>query len=364
MRFDSTVAALEQGIERGRHLGAQLYVSRGLATLADLAVGDDAPGRPLTPHTLLVWMSSSKPVTAVAIGQLWEQGKLDLDDLVARHLPEFAQGGKDGVTVRHLLTHTAGIRMLDVGWPSRSWEEVLAKICRQRLEPRWEVGEKAGYHLASSWFVLGEVVQRLSATPFSRYVRERIFEPCGMRSSWIGMREAEFLTLEDRLGTMYDCQSSPAAPHPWTSREMLVSANPARNGAGPARELGRFYEMLLARGSREGRRILQPATVEALTARHRVGLYDHTFRHVLDWGLGFIPDSKQYGDQTVPYNYGRHCSRETFGHSGFQSSAAFCDRRRRLVVVLIFNGTPGAAAHHRRMQRALEAVYEDLGLTA
>ncbi len=362
-RFPRTLEAIQSGIEAGLHLGAQLYVSRDLETLADAAVGLREPGRPLSQDTLLVWMSSGKPVAAAAIGQLWESGKLELDDPVMRHLPEFGQSGKEGITIRHLLTHTGGIRVLKVGWPSRPWDEVLDEICRHRLEPRWVPGEKAGYHIASSWFVLGEIVQRLSGLAFSRYVRQRLFEPAGMESCWIGMSEEEFDSVQERVGVMYDCAGEEPRPHPWTNRRMLLPANPARNGAGPARELGRFYEMLLARGSWQGRQILQSTTVEALTARQRVGMHDQTFRHVVDWGLGFIPDSKQYGAETVPYGYGRHCSRETFGHSGFQSSTAFCDRRHRLVVALIFNATPGAAAHERRMRGALEAVYQDLGLT-
>src|SRR6185295_8301515 len=64
------------------------------------------------------------------------------------------------------------------------------------------------------------------------------------------------------------------------------------NGWGPMRQLGRFYEMLLAGGALDGHRVLLPQTVEALLARHRVGMVDHTFRQVMDWGLGFIPNSR------------------------------------------------------------------------
>ncbi len=360
-RFPLTTAAIMEGIRGRWHLGAQVYASRHLQPVADAALGESAPKKALTSDHLLVWMSSSKPVTAVAVAQLWEAGKLELDDPVARHIPEFGQGGKEAVTIRHILTHTAGIRILNVGWPAKSWDEIIAGICRHRLEPRWVPGEKAGYHIASSWFVLGEIVRRLSGLSFSRYVRERIFQPAGMSSSWIGMTKQQYQAIRDRVGTMYDCESDEPKAHNWTSPRLLISANPARSGVGPARDLARFYEMLLNRGEWQGNRILTAPTVEAFTARHRVGMHDQTFRHTIDWGLGFIPDSKQYG-ASVPYGYGRFCSRETFGHSGFQSSAAFCDRRHGLAVALIFNGTPGAALHQVRMQQVLEAIYLDLGL--
>ncbi|HYX24135.1 MAG TPA: serine hydrolase, partial [Thermoanaerobaculia bacterium] len=101
-------------------------------------------------------------------------------------------------------------------------------------------------------------------------------------------------------------------------------------------------------------------TVEALTARHRAGMVDATFKHVLDWGLGFIVNSVQYGAETVPYGYGRHASARTFGHSGYRSSTGFADPERGLAVALAFNGTPGNERHEMRVRSVLDAVYEDL----
>jgi CubicO group peptidase (beta-lactamase class C family) len=133
------------------------------------------------------------------------------------------------------------------------------------------------------------------------------------------------------------------------------------------RALGRFYEMLLAHGSlgdAGGSRLLSPQAVEALTARHRAGIQDNTFKHVLDWGLGIIVNSSQYGAETVPYGYGHHASPRTFGHSGYRSSTGFADPENGLVVALIFNGTPANDRHERRIRAVLDALYEDLGLTA
>src|SRR6476659_6568233 len=86
--------ALLRGIERGLHPAAQLYVSRHGAPVAELALGEARPGRSGTgvamqPDTLMLWLSSSKPVAAVAIGQLWERELLALDDPIARYVPEF-----------------------------------------------------------------------------------------------------------------------------------------------------------------------------------------------------------------------------------------------------------------------------------
>jgi CubicO group peptidase (beta-lactamase class C family) len=363
-RLPRTREAIEEGIRARLHLGAQLYVSLGGEPVADAALGEDRPGEPLTRDHLMLWLSSTKPVPAVAIAQLWERGLLELDDPVALHVPAFAANGKEGITLRHLLTHTGGIRMLDTGWPHQSWEEIVARICAMKPEPRWVPGQKAGYHQASSWFVLGEVIQRISGTPFSSYVRREIFEPLGMADSWIGMPSERYFEYRDagRIAAMWNTQGEEPKPHGWDTEERVVRPSPGGNGYGPMRELGRFYEMLLGRGSWRAQRILLPQTVEAFTAPHRVGMVDATFKHVLDWGLGFIVNSIQYGAETVPYGYGHHASPRTFGHSGYRSSAGFADPERGLAVALAFNGTPSNERHEARIRSVLDAVYEDLEL--
>jgi CubicO group peptidase (beta-lactamase class C family) len=368
-RLPRTREAIADGIRARLHLGAQLYASLHGEPLADAALGEDRPGTPLTRGHLMLWLSATKPVPAVALAQLWERGLLELDDPVALHIPEFAAHGKEGITLRHLLTHTGGIRMLDTGWPHLPWDEVIARICAMRPEPRWVPGQKAGYHQASSWFILGEVIQRVGGRPFSTYVRDEIFSPLGMADCWIGMPPERYRAYREagRIGAMWNTEGPEedgAKEHGWDSEERCVNPSPGGNGYGPCSGLGRFYEMLLGRGSRQGQRILLPQTVEAFTSPHRVGMVDATFKHVLDWGLGFIVNSIQYGAETVPYGYGHHASPRTFGHSGYRSSAAFADPERGLAVALVFNGTPAADAHERRIRAVLDAIYEDLGSSA
>jgi CubicO group peptidase (beta-lactamase class C family) len=363
-RLPRTRAAIEDGLREGLHLGAQIYVSHRGEVVAEAALGENRPGEQLTCDHLMLWLSSTKPVAAVALAQLWERGLLEIDDPVARHIPEFAVHGKEGITLRHLLTHTGGIRMLDTGWPRLSWEEVVARICAMKPEPRWVPGQKAGYHQASSWFILGEVIQRLDGRPFPVYVREEIFEPLEMTDSWIGMPRERYLLYkeEGRIGAMWSTEGSEPAPHGWDAEERCVRPSPGGNGYGPMRELGRFYEMLLGRGVWKGRRLLHSQTVEALTSPSRVGMLDSTFKHVLDWGLGFIINSARYGAETVPYGYGHHASARTLGHSGYRSSAGFGDPEHGLAVALAFNGTPSNERHESRVRAVLDAVYEDLGL--
>ncbi len=316
----------------------------------------------MTRDSITLWLSSTKPITAVAIAQLWEQGKLDLDDYISEYIPEFGVKGKESITIRHALTHTGGFRRFSTGGPSLPWDEIISRICNLEVEPGWEPGKKAGYHLESSWYILAEIVRRLDGREYPQYVREAIFEPLVMKDSWIGMPPENHRDYGERIAPMYLTEGERPLPATWTSEEWSASCRPGGGGQGPVRELGRFYEMLLGGGQIDGRRFLLPQTVEAMTARHRVGMRDQTFAHVVDWGLGFIVSSNLYGADTVPYGYGPHASPRAFGHSGNQSSTGFADPEHGLVVAWLLNGMPGERRHQQRVRAINAALYEELGL--
>ena len=117
------IEVLEQGISDGTHIGAQVYVSRDGEVVADCAFGDARAGVPMTTGTLMNWFSMTKAVTAVAVAQQWEAGALDVDAAAARYVPEFGANGKHEITLRHLLTHTAGIPNADGMLQGQAWRE-------------------------------------------------------------------------------------------------------------------------------------------------------------------------------------------------------------------------------------------------
>ncbi|MCH7959644.1 MAG: beta-lactamase family protein, partial [Candidatus Hydrogenedentes bacterium] len=245
-----------------------------------------------------------------------------------------------------------------------TWEECIERICDTPLEEGWVIGETAGYHQSTSWYILGELVRRIDGRAFSDYVREAIFEPLGMSGSSIGMTEAQYEEWSPRIGITYATDKGFAERLPLDEREFCLMCRPGGSGRGPIRELGLFYEMLLNGGEGNSARLLNPETVAEFTRPHRVGQFDETFRHKMDWGLGFIVDSNRYGVQTVPYGYGKRCSPRTFGHGGYQSTAGFADPEHGLVVAVAFNGTAGEPKHAKRIRDFATAVYEDLGLGA
>lgn len=359
-----TLALLDGWTARGAQLGGQLCVLVDGRAVVDTSFGEAAPGRPMARDGLALWLSSSKPLAAILIARAWERGAVELDSRVAELWPAFAAGGKHEITIRHLLTHTAGFRMPRLPWPDAEWNETLAAIAAGRLEPRWRPGRDAGYHMASSWFVLGELIRRLEGRPFEQVVREELLDPLGCRDSWVGMPAELWDRYGERILPMWNTESDPPRRHSWTEQTRLARSNPGANGCGPIRELAKVWEMLRRGGELGGVRILARTTTEALLARHRVGQLDRTFRLPLDWGLGVIPNSARSGEQAgdLPYHYGRHASIRAVGHSGARSSTAFCDPEHALTVALWLNGTPDEATHRARTNEVLAALYEELDL--
>lgn len=327
----------------------------------NLVDGLAAPGRPMRADTLLPWLSATKPLTAVAVLQQWERGLLDPDDPVARYVPEFAAAGKEAVTVRHLLTHTASLAAATAdGLDSH---ELLATACSSPLVANWVPGRRAAYSPRLGFHVLGEVVRRTDGRPFDAYVSEEIFEPLGMGDSWLALPPERWVAYGDRMGVMHDT-SGPEAKvvAALAGPDGFSSPRPSSSGVGPAGDLLRFFVALVGKGELDGVGVLSAQTVDAMCARHRAGLTDETFGAVVDWGLGVMVNSWQYKRRPAPYGYGDHASLRSFGHGGSQSSVAFADPDAGLAAVVIFNGMAGEAGHHRRTQPVMNALYEDLGL--
>ena len=316
----------------------------------------------MTPETINLWLSAGKPLTAAAFVSAWDEGRVGLDQSVASVIPEFDQLGKGSLTFRHLLTHTAGLRHVDTGWPDAPWVEILARICAAPLDDGAVPGRTAGYHTLSTWFLLGEALQRLTGRGFPELLQERILNPAGLAKTRAAIPLSEYPSLKDQLGWLYERELGELRLLDWHSAERCAGVAPGSNLRGPIHDLGRFYEMLLRAGRGPEYRVLSETGVAAMTARHRVGEFDLTMGHVIDFGLGVILDSNRYGAETVPYGYGRYCSPRTFGHGGAQSSQGFCDPEAGLVVAWVLNGRAGEGLHNRRTRTINEAIYHDLGL--
>lgn len=361
MTLERTRAAIAAGITEGLHFGAQWAVAVQGEVLAEEALGQNAPFEPLETDHRLLWLSACKPVAAVAAGILLDLGQLDLERPVAEWIPDFAMKNKGGITVRHLLTHTAGFRGATLGWVPRPWDEAIGMLCATKPEPHWVPGEQAGYHVDSAWYMLGELVRVISGRSYMDFVREEIFLPLGMESCWIGMPEAEYHRAEDRIAWMYDTSGdTPEISRDLCRPESVTACRPGGSGRGTAGDFLKFYEAM-RRMTSGGPGILSVETARLLVHPHRVGMFDRTFRQTMDWGLGFMLQSDHYAPGEVPYQFGSFASRAAFGHCGNQSTAAFCDPEYGLCAVVLCNGMPGEEAHQKRMRGILDTLYAEVG---
>jgi CubicO group peptidase (beta-lactamase class C family) len=336
-----TIAELERGIASGWHSGAQLYASVHGVTVAETAVGEARPGVAMTTRTIVEWASATKPVTCAALALLWERGLLDLDDPVCRHLPAFAAHGKERVTIRHLLTHTAGLA--DTVTKFSPFDEAVAAVCDAPLLTGWVPGRRCSYNSVVMWAVAG-LVTRLSDVPLDQFVRDEIFAPLGLGDSWIGMPPDVFHTYGERIAVIPGFALS--GTEAW-----VCWGRPTGGVHGPIGELGRFYAALLAH------RLLAAPVVEAMTTRQLCGVYDERLQATVDRGLGFMLASSYRG-----HSYGPHASRRAFGHGGRNWCVAFADPEYALAVAVDWNGRVDGETHAERQWTLLTALYEDLGL--
>ncbi|MEM7807461.1 MAG: serine hydrolase domain-containing protein [Planctomycetota bacterium] len=367
-RLPSVAAVFEQGLDE-QHPGVQVYVSLDGTPIVDAALGQARPGVELSPDHLTLWMSAGKPLAAYLAARLVAAGRLYLSDRVEDLVPAFGSGGKEAITVRHLLTHTGGFRQVSSNWSPSPWAEVIERVCDAALEDDWIPGETAGYHVASGWYMLVEVCRIVSGVDATDAAISAMFErdvlgPLGMERSHVGMSRHRYIDYGVESAVSLDMSKTPASPLAFPNSEKgHVLCRPGGNARGPARSLGRFYEQLLRdRGDMPGDAILPGEIAREFTTRQRVGRRDETFKAQIDWCLGFLAADVE--GRRIPYGYGPHASPDTFGHSGNRSSCAFADPAHRLVVVWVTTGLPSELLHQRRQHAVNAAIYEDLNLAS
>lgn len=319
--------------------------------------------------TLAMCFSTTKGVASTALHILADRGLVDYDEKVATYWPEFAANGKESVTVRHVLTHSAGLHRLRsmVGTADHmlDWEYMTAALAAAR--PAYEPGTRHGYHALTYGWLIGEIVRRVSGRSITEFVRQEIAEPLRTDGLYIGLPESErgrvaplgplgiprprrepFRTIEKEVGRQLGKIVS-AMPGPVNTRRLLNALVPrgvedvlwgsdvmdaevpAANGFFTARSLARMYAMLAGGGQIDGTRILSERTVELISKRQRTGM-DLVLVAPMDWRLGYHRVITACGP--VP---------NAFGHFGFGGSGAWCDPSRDLAIAMVCSrgtGTP------------------------
>lgn len=342
-------------------------------------------GDPWTRDTLAMCFSTTKGVAATCAHVLADRGELDYDERVATYWPEFAQNGKGGITVRQVLSHSAGLHrfgtIIDHGSRIFDWEHMVDALARAK--PAYEPGTSVGYHALTFGWLVGELVRRISGMPIERFVQKEIAEPLGLDGLYIGcpseqrhriaalrpMSAPSNKLLGAVVGFGFNLVSrglraagSPVNPHRMFNTvgargmedilvdpRLLDAAIPALNGHFDAVSLGGMYAMLAGDGQLGGVRILSGETVRK-AAEIQNDQRDRIVVITMQWRLGYHRPPILH--KQLPRAY---------GHFGFGGSGGWADPEHDLALAMVCNrgaGTPiGDLRILRLSQAAARAVH-------
>ena len=366
--------AVEALYETGTHPAIGFCLRRRGKVVLDRAIGHargnapddppDAPKVPATPATLFNLFSASKAVTAMLVHLLDERRLLHLDDPVADYIPGFERHGKDWITIRHVLTHRAGIPTIagvDVDLdlladPAR----VVELLCDAR--PTWRPGRRLAYHALTGGYVLGEVVRRVTGMGIHAFLRKEVLDPLGFAHMNFGVAPADIprVALHAFTGPRL------VFPFTWIMKRalgvgfedavrlsndprFLTAVVPAGNAIATANEVSRFYELLLRGGTLDGVRVFDPKTIRRATVETSWLEVDLTLLAPVRYGMGFI-----LGGDHVSL-YGPRTPR-AFGHLGFTNVIVWADPDRDVTCALMTSGKPFATPRVWRVYDVVRQV--------
>jgi len=331
-------ARLRSFVDKGAMAGGVALIARRGEIVMVEAVGyqDLETKKPMRTDTIFDIRSVTKPITAIGIMILMEEGKLALNDPVEKYLPEFKVAGENTsdsfgrITIHHLLTHTAALPLYRLPESNeipvkrnRTLTEYVSFLSKQR--PEYEPGTKFRYS-SGGFAILGSVIEVVSGKSFDQFMRERIFVPLGMKDSFF------FIPAEKRSRVASIYRRRNGVLERW--EEIETHAKDARY-PGPefgmystAADLAALCQMILNRGTFKGKRILSPMSVEVMTANHTLNLKSAiTLRPAyqgLGWGL--------HGD---PMNDFPLTSPGSFGHNGAFGAIVWIDPQKDLIRIFL-----------------------------
>jgi CubicO group peptidase (beta-lactamase class C family) len=349
-------------------LGASVSVWRDGREIVSLAGGwrDREQTQPWDADTPVLFWSATKGLAAACVLQALSERGLDPITLrVAEVWPEFAQAGKERVTIAQVMSHQAGLPALSE--PIEVWDYARIVAALAAEPPHWPLGEGHGYHPRTFGFLMDEIVRRLTGTPLREYWRTHFAEPFGL-DVWIGVPPE----LVERVAPVFPARTAPPkgdlfytqflTTGSFTARaftsprglhsaaamnkpEALTTSFPGFGGVGTARGLAKFYSTLAAHPS--------DAMTTTLTQGH-----DRVLQLETAFSCGFMRDPLDAHGAKTRAVFGP--SPRAFGHPGAGGSHAFADPDRRLGFAYVMNQMEPGVLPNPKALRLVEAVYEQL----
>ncbi|MGI9292796.1 MAG: serine hydrolase domain-containing protein [Pseudomonadales bacterium] len=316
-----------------------------------------------TPATPSCLFSASKPMSAMVAHKLEEQGKLNMLNPISHYIPEFGTHGKEKTTIFHLLSHRAGIPMVEGIDDIRvifDHEYCLQRLCDTK--PVASNNRDQAYHAVTSGIILDEIVRRVTGKDMRTLWRQYFKTPMGFKTFDYGATAAVQKKLADQNltgmqnrhildpimkgmigGTLGDVVELLDEP------QFYQSVIPSANMFATAEEASRFYDMLLNDGKWRGKTILQPETIHRATMEAGPHMWDKTIGIPLRFSQGFMLGGERFG----MYGPG---SEQAFGHLGLINNMVWADPERKISVALLLTGMPLLATNMPAYVRLLWAV--------
>jgi len=372
--YGKVVEAFQANFDDHGEVGAafSLYVDGSKVVDVWAGTADVREGVRWSEDTLQLVFSTTKGATAACAHVPAQRGELDVDAPVATYWPEFAQAGKESVTVRQLLCHKAGLPVVDRRVSldeALGWEPVIRALEVQ--EPVWEPGTAHGYHALTYGWLVGEVVRRISGRSLGRFFAKEIAEPLGLEL-WIGLPKEEqrrcarlipferptsgpaakayemFFGPETLTGRALNLGTAFSLDETWNEPKVRAAEIPAANGVTNAQSLARFYASLI--GEVDGVRILSKEQMAAARETQTSGP-DRVLYAETTFGLGFMT--------TGPFSpYG---GPQCFGHAGAGGSLGFADPQNGFAFGYVMNRMQANLSGDPRTIGLTRAVYDCIG---
>jgi CubicO group peptidase (beta-lactamase class C family) len=369
----------QENFEKFGELGAAVSIWQDGKPVVDLYGGfcDARHEKPWKADTLVLVWSATKGIGSACVLHVLQEHEIRIDRHVAEFWPEFAQAGKERITLSQLLSHQAGLCALDARVDILDYGAVIRALEVQK--PLWPPGTAHGYHARTFGFLLDELVRRIAGKTLSQYWHEAFARPLNL-DLWIGLPEEE----NPRVATVYAAKSG-RPPEPKNGQsgsdfylDLVTPGTLARKtfsspyglqsvsgmntpairaqpivsfgGVGSAPALAKFYSMLANGGKLDGQTFFSEETIAWMTAVLADGM-DRVFQIPTAFSVGFMKDPRN----TSRRMFGT--SPNAFGHPGAGGSHAFADPENRISFAYVMNQMEQSLLPNEKSLRLVDAIY-------
>ena len=372
-------AAARHWYSAGMHPAIQVCLRRNGKVILDRAIGHgwgngpddpvDAEKIPVSTSTPFCVYSTAKAITTTVTHMLVERGNFSLEDRVCDYLPNYTSHGKDRTTIRHVVTHSAGIPFATGPKPDlkRMDDSEYARDMLGRMKPVYRPGLVHIYHGVTWGPLMREIISAATGRSIRDILAEQILDPLGFRWTNYGVAAQDVPLVAPSHVTGKPLPApiakafktavggTPQQIIPFSNTpEFLTGVVPSSNTVSNAHELSRFAEILRRGGELDGVRVLSPETLSAATKEARRLRPDlATGLAPMRWGTGYMLGSKRFGP------FGRDAD-GAFGHTGLTDIAMWADPQRALSVAVVSSGKPSGHPEAKRYPALLNAINAEI----